>query len=98
MAIKWGWGTMNPVKGIERNAETPRARYLADNEITALKATLVKHADRQAADIIWLLILTGARKGVVFAMRWADLDLTKGRWTKPASTTKQKKTHTIPLI
>jgi integrase len=28
-------------------------------------------------------------------MRWADLN--EGTWTKPASTTKQKKTHTVPL-
>ena len=31
------------------------------------------------------------------AMRWADLDLEKGTWTKPASTTKQKADHVVPL-
>ncbi len=30
-------------------------------------------------------------------MRWTDLDLPQGVWTKPASTTKQKADHTAPL-
>jgi len=51
------------------------------------------YEDRQAANIIRLLLLCGARRGEVFAMRWSDLNLTDGTWTKPASTTKQKKTH-----
>ena len=30
-------------------------------------------------------------------MRWADVDLTAGKWVKPASTTKQKAEHEVPL-
>ena len=30
-------------------------------------------------------------------MRWADLDLTTGVWTKPGSTTKQRTDHVVPL-
>ena len=44
-----------------------------------------------------MLLLTGARRNEVLAMRWADLNLTDGIWTKPASTTKQKRIHTAPL-
>jgi integrase len=97
LAIKWKMRADNPAKGIERNAEQPRERYLSDSEIEALKRALVAHADRQAADVIWLLVLTGARKGEVLSMKWADLDLVVGSWTKPASTTKQKRTHRVPL-
>jgi integrase len=31
------------------------------------------------------------------SMRWADLDLTKGVWSKPGHTTKQKSDHVSPL-
>ena len=51
---------------------------------------LAEHPDRQAADIVRLLLLTGARRGEVLAARWADVDLGKGIWSKPPSSTKQK--------
>ena len=41
----------------------------------ALVKALADYADQQAADIVRLLLLTGARRGEVLAMRWADLDL-----------------------
>ena len=31
------------------------------------------------------------------AMRWGDVDLGAGVWSKPASTTKQKQDHIVPL-
>jgi integrase len=95
---RWQWLSTNPVRGLERNQEAKRERYLVNGELQRLSEALAVHEDRQAADIIRLLLLTGARsRSEVFAMRWADLDLTAGTWTKPASTTKQKKTHTVPL-
>ena len=30
-------------------------------------------------------------------MRWADLDIAEGNWTKPGATTKQKTVHRVPL-
>jgi integrase len=30
-------------------------------------------------------------------MRWADVDLNKGIWSKPPSSTKQKEAHEVPL-
>lgn len=96
-AIKWKWRTDNPCKGIERNQEEKRHRYLAPTEIAALTDALAKHDDQQAANIIRLLVLTGARRGEVLAAKWEQFDLTEGVWVKPASTTKQKKLHRIPL-
>ena len=58
---------------------------------------LARHEDQQAAGIIRLLLLTGARRGEVQAARWADFDLTAGVWTKPGATTKQRTEHRIPL-
>ena len=47
--------------------------------------------------MIRLLLLTGARRGEVLGMRWADLDLAAGTWVKPGSETKQKREHRVPL-
>ena len=97
LAIKWGWRTDNPAKGIERNQETKRTRYLSGEELGRLTEALAKHEDQQGANVIRLLMLTGARKGEVLAARWDQLDLAAGVWTKPGATTKQKTEHRVPL-
>jgi integrase len=96
-AIKLKLRTDNPCIGVERNQEPKRQRYLSAAELRRLTEALAAHSDQQAADIFRLLLLTGARRGEVQSVRWADLDLTKGEWTKPASTTKQKQFHHVPL-
>jgi integrase len=96
-ATKWDLAPANPVRGIERNQEEQRTRYLSPEEIERLSSALAELEDRQAADVFRLLLLTGARKGEVLAMRWVDLDLDAGVWTKPAATTKQKRLHRVPL-
>ena len=90
LAVHWHWRENNPAKGIERNVEYRRQRYLKPDELMRLTQALAAYADQQAANIIRLLLLTGARKGEVLAMRWADIDSDNGIWSKPASSTKQK--------
>jgi site-specific recombinase XerD len=97
LAVKWRMRPDNPAKGVERNTESKRARYLGGDELERLTKALAKHSDKQSANAIWLLLLTGARKGEVLGARWADLDLTAGTWSKPASSTKQKEAHHAPL-
>ena len=97
LAIRWQMRTDNPAKGIERNSEEKRARYLKGEELARLTAALIEHPDRQAADFIRMLLLTGARRGETFAIRWTDLDLAEGIWAKPAASTKQKTKHEVPL-
>ena len=97
LAIRWQMRTDNPAKGVERNSEEKRARYLKGDELARLTAALIEHPDRQAADFIRMLLLTGARRGETFAIRWTDLDLAEGIWAKPAASTKQKTKHEVPL-
>jgi integrase len=97
LAQRWGVCDANPVRGVERNPEAKRKRYLSGEELAALTTTLATYPDKQVANIIRLLLLTGSRSGEVMPMRWDDLDLTQGLWTKPGSTTKQKTDHTAPL-
>ena len=100
LAMRWNMrpdNPVNPARGIERNPEIKRKRYLKDDELSRLVKALATHADKQSANIVRLQLFTGARKGEIFSMRWAEVDLIKGIWTKPASTTKQKADHVVPL-
>jgi integrase len=97
LSILWQMRTDNPAKGIERNAETKRKRYLSGEELARLTAALAKHPNRQFANIVGLLMLTGARKGEVLSMRFDNLDLDRGIWSKPGATTKQATDHVVPL-
>jgi integrase len=97
LAVRWGWRSDNPCKGVERNQENKRHRYLTGAELSRLSAGLAKLDDKAAANAIRLLLLTGARRGELLAAKWTDIDLEAGVWTKPASTTKQAALHRVPL-
>jgi integrase len=97
LAIRWQWRSDNPCRGVERNLEHKRKRYLTADELACLTAALAEHSDRQAANIIRLLLLTGARRGEALAARWVDFDDGFATWVKPGATTKQKTEHRVPL-
>jgi integrase len=97
LAIRWKMRADNPAKGIERNVEQKRKRYASAAELRRLTTALAAQEDRQAADIFRLCLLTGCRVGEAMAARWADIDTSAGKWTKPGSTTKQKTDHIVPL-
>jgi integrase len=97
-AVKWEYRPDNPCKGaVDRNPEVKRKRYLSAAEIARLSMALGEHKDRQAANAIRLLLLTGARRGEVEGARWSEFDLDAGTWVKPGSTTKQRTDHFVPL-
>jgi integrase len=97
LAMRWGWRSDNPARGIEKNHEAKRERYLSGLELRRLTEALAVCADQQSANVIRLLLLTGARRGEVLGMRWVDLDLSNGTWSKPATLTKQGRPHVAPL-
>jgi integrase len=97
LAVRWGWRSDNPCKGVERNQENKRHRYLTHTEIARLSEALAGLRDQSAANAVRLLLLTGARQGELLAARWADIDLEAKIWAKPASTTKQATLHRVPL-
>ena len=97
LAVKWRMRQDNPCKGIERNPEHKRRRYLKPDELERLIGALAAHANTQAANIIRILLLTGCRKGEALGMRWSDIDLVVGKWNKPAALTKTAIDHEVPL-
>jgi integrase len=97
LAIKWRLRPDNPCKGVSRNQEDARKRYLKPDELERLTKALAEYPDQDAADIFRLLLLTGARRGEVLGATWDQFDLKEGVWTKPATATKQKQRHEVPL-
>ena len=87
---------VNPAVGITMHPEQHRERYPQNGELERLVAALQRRDDR-CGQFLLVLLLTGARRGELLAMRWTDVDLEAGVWTKPASVTKQRRSHRLPL-
>lgn len=96
-AIEWGLRADNPVQGVEKFPEEPRDRWLRDDELQRLFHALDRYPGNPAADVVRLLLLTGARRSEVLRLSWDQLDFERGVWRKPAHTTKQKRTQHLPL-
>ena len=96
-AQSWGWREDNPASGFRRRIENPRERFLSQEEIRKLASALDAAEDRRAADIIRLCMLTGARVGEVRQARFEHFNLEHLSWSKPASMTKQRKIHRLPI-
>ena len=97
LAIKWGIRTDNPAKGVEKNPEEKRERFLKPEELGRLLKALSDHPEQQTANAIRLLMLTGARRGEVLSATWDQFDFERAIWTKPSAHTKQKRVHIVPL-
>jgi integrase len=78
LAEKWEMRSKNsnPCHGIERYKEFKRKRRMTPAEAKAIaeKLNQYKTAHPEAVAFVYLLILTGARKGEVAAARWEWLD------------------------
>ncbi len=97
LAIRWHWRQDNPARGVQRNPEEKRDRYLSKAELIALARALNEHPEVTSANAIKLLMLTGARRGEVLGATWNMFDLEQGIWVKPSAHTKQRRIHRVPL-
>ena len=65
----------NPCKGVRRNPETAKERFLSTGELAALSDALsASDAPGSAADCIRLIMLTGARPDEAMNARWEQFD------------------------
>lgn len=98
-AVARGDMDRNPMDGMRMPmAPKPRERVLSDVELAKLwlaLTTLQKSPSCQR--IIKLCLLTAQRVGEVSGMRAGELDLAARTWTIPASRSKNKHAHTVPL-
>jgi integrase len=88
-AATLGFKGGNPAHGVKKFKEQSRDRFLHADEIKAFFAALSDEAEPWP-DLFTLSLLTGARKSNVLAMKWADLDLTRGLWRIGEAESKNK--------
>jgi integrase len=98
-AVEWGMREDNPARFVKRHAEHGRERYLSTEEFGRLFEKLDDWQQEcpDTCDVIRLAVLTGARRGELLSMCYGDLDLAAAVWRKPASRTKQRRPHRVPL-
>lgn len=82
----------NPVSNTEKRDEKSRERALRDDE---LKAVWAAFGNDGYGHILKLLILTGARRDEIGALKWRELK--DGKIELPGERTKNGRAHTIPL-
>ena len=85
----------NPATGIKKFPEQSRDRYLEAHELRALFASLTQE-ESLFADFFLIALLSGARRGNLQAMQWADVNLDLGVWRIPQ--TKSGHPVLVPLI
>ncbi len=86
----------NPAKGVKPFAEESRCRFLQPDELPRFFAALSEEPEI-FQDLIMLCLLTGARRGNVQSMTWADVDLPASTWRIPPSKSKNAKTILVHL-
>jgi integrase len=86
----------NPVSDIRRKKEPRgRTRFLSDEERTELLKACAKSVWPPLRTLVLVAITTGAMKGELTGLRWADVDLKKGRAL--VHETKNDEPRTLPL-
>jgi integrase len=79
-AVAEGIIGLNPVHGVKRPADKIRNVRLAASDYVKLGSALNELAERspKAVKAIWLLALTGCRRGEIERLKWSEIDL-KGK-------------------
>jgi len=86
----------NPVSDIRRKPEPRgRTRFLSDDDRTRLLKACGESAWPALYPLVLLAITTGARKGELIHLKWADIDLKTGRAL--VRETKNDEPRTLPL-
>ena len=87
----------NPCRGVKRNDEASRERYLLPDEMRRWWAAVLADHDRDTAEFAALLMLLGVRRGNLQRARWEQFDLASRAWRIPASEMKANREHLAPL-
>lgn len=99
LAGQWGFVdemSPNPAKNIRLFKEEKRDRWLKPTEVPLLIEAIEQEPNRIAAQVIWLYLLTGARKSELLQAQWQDIDWERKELKIPD--TKAGRVHYIPLI
>ncbi|SHG42320.1 Site-specific recombinase XerD [Fodinibius roseus] len=94
--IERGLVNQNPVQNISTydSGRNKRERFYNKKELKKLWKAF-NNEDEPIRSLFKILLLCGQRKGETSRMKWEDIN--DGIWTIPASESKSKRTHDIPL-
>jgi integrase len=95
-ANSYGLWEGNPAKGIRRNAERKRDRFLQAAELPRFFKALNAEPNDTLRDYFLVSLLTGARRANVLAMKWREIDFDRTEWRIPR--TKNNEPQTVPLM
>jgi integrase len=93
LAEDWGWrpAGSNPARGVKAHPERQRRRYASAEELTRLRAALQQWEAQgplamrwRFAQLVRLLLLTGARLREVMCAEWSEIDWARGVLRVPA--------------
>jgi integrase len=85
----------NPASNLNLPATNgARKRLLLDAEVAAILAAL---GEGDYADIVRLLLFTGARRAEIGSLLWSEIDLAAAEIRLPGERTKNHRAHVIPL-
>jgi len=94
-AINAGHCENNPARGIKKNKERSRDRFLQSDELPRFFASLAEEENTAIRDFVLLALLTGARRANILSMRWEQISFERKEWRIPR--TKNGESQTVPL-
>jgi integrase len=100
LAQRWGLypqHLVNPCKGVEKNDEPPRERYLTDDEYQRLQKVLVDYDHADAVKLTKLVLFSGQRITRALTAEWAQFDLAAGTWNQVYVSKNKERARQIPL-
>ena len=86
----------NPARGVRKNKQKSRDRFLQAEEIANFFKAVQNEENETIRDYILLSLYTGARRSNVVSMRWEDISFQNKIWQIPH--TKNDESLVIPLI
>jgi integrase len=94
-AVRWGWVGVNPMSTAQKpRLPSPDPDPPSPDEAARIVAAAWAE-DVEWGLLVWLLLVTGARRGEVLALRWENLDLATGVLAIRHSVSAQGGTPTI---
>lgn len=94
---EWRLVDRNPVRDISKRKESRgRVRFLTDDEREALLVACASSGWKPLQALVMLAISTGARRGELINLKWADVDLKAARAT--VHETKNGDPRVLPLV
>ena len=97
-ASLWGFvpeNHANPAMKVPMNKEHSRERFVSLEELPRLAASIETEPNIFVRGVLWLYLLTGARKSELLEARWVDVDMERHELRIPRP--KQGKPHVYPL-